>query len=88
VIGADPTAMFKHFARGFSLEEDAFRGLRVRDSDFGPLLEDCIAHLGCRVTNRITAGDHDVYIAEAAAGLLREGAHQPYTHTRKSALTY
>jgi flavin reductase (DIM6/NTAB) family NADH-FMN oxidoreductase RutF len=88
VIGADPTAMFRHFAKGFSLEEDAFRGLHVQESDYGPLLEECIAHLGCRVTNTVNAGDHDIYIAHATAGQTRSGSQQPYTHTRKSGLTY
>lgn len=87
VIGADPTAMFKHFGRGFSLDENAFAGLSVRDSAYGPLLIECIAFLGCEVLNRTNVGDHDLYIAKVTAGEF-SGSAQPYTHVRKSALTY
>ena len=38
VIGEDPTAMFKHFGKGFSPDEDAFAGLTVRSTGFGPAI--------------------------------------------------
>jgi len=87
VISSDPTAMFKHFGKGYSLDEDAFRGLRVQESEFGALLEDCVAHLGCRVTGKMSAGDHDLYVARVVAGQVRVDT-RPYTHVRRSGLTY
>jgi len=87
LLGQDPTAMFRHFARGFGLDEDAFAGLQTEATDFGPLLEGCIAHLGCEVTNRLSAGDHDLYVARVAAGRAIPGA-TPYTHVRKSGFSY
>jgi len=87
VIGHDPNAMFKHFGKGFSLDEDAFAGLAVRRTDFGPLLESCIAHLGCEVRDTVAVGDHHLYVAEVRAANVTAGA-TPYTHLRKSGLTY
>lgn len=87
VVGEDPTTMFKHFGKGYSLEEDAFTGLDVRDTDFGPLIESCIAHLGCRVVNSVPVGDHALYVAEVVAAGFVEDA-RPYTHLRRSGLTY
>ena len=87
VIGENATPMFKHFARGFALHEDAFAGLKTLPTQFGPLLTDCIAHLACRVQTKVTAGDHDVYIVEVVAAEVIEGK-KPYTHIRKSGLTY
>ena len=87
MIGEDPSALFKHFGKGFSLEDDAFAGLSIRDTDFGPLIESCIAHLGCVVKNKVVIEDHDLYVGEVAAAGVVEGA-QPYTHLRKSGLTY
>lgn len=87
IIGDDPTEMFKHFGKGFSLEEDAFAGLDTRTTEFGPLIESCIAHMGCRVTHKVSAGDHNLYVAEVVAGGIVDGA-KPYTHRRKSGLSY
>lgn len=87
VIGKDPSAMFKHFGRGYSLEADAFAGLATRATDFGPLIESCIAHLGCEVSNKVPVGDHDLYVAEVVAAESKEG-EESYTHLRRNGLTY
>ena len=87
VIGDDPNEMFKHFGKGFSLEEDAFDGITVRSTKFGPLIESCIAHLGCQITDRHSIGDHDLYVVEVVAGGIVDGT-KPYTHIRKSGLSY
>ena len=95
VIGEDPTAMFRHFGRGFTLDEDAFAGLQTTPTEFGPMLalersegtDGCIANLGCRVMQRITVGDHDLYVAEVVASLVVDGA-KPYTHLRTTGLSY
>lgn len=87
VIGEDHTPLFKHFGKGFSLEEDAFAGLAVRETAFGPLIESCIAHLGCTVTEKVSIGDHDLYVGEVTAAGVVEGA-RPYTHLRRNGLSY
>jgi len=87
ILGEDRTDLFKHFGKGFSLKEDAFAGLDTRKTEFGLLIESCIAHMGCRVTSKVPAGDHNLYIAEVVAGGAVDGA-KPYTHLRKSGLTY
>lgn len=87
LIGDDPTMMFKHFGKGFSLDEEAFDGLTVRCTEFGPAIESCVAHLGCRVMTKVSIGDHDLYAAEVAGAGVVEGA-RPYTHLRKSGKTY
>ncbi len=87
VMGEDSKALFQHFGKGFSLEEDAFDGLSVRETAFGPLIESCIAHLGCQVTTTVPVGDHDLYVGEVVAAGVVEGA-KPYTHLRKSGLGY
>ncbi len=87
VIGEDPSQMFKHFGKGFSLEQDAFSGLAVRSTEFGPLIESCIAHLGCQLIEKVSVGDHDVYVAEVVGAGVVEDA-RPYTHLRKNGLSY
>lgn len=87
VIGTDPSAMFKHFGSGYSLDEDAFAGLVTRDTEYGPALADAIACLGCRVEGKASAGDHDIYIAEVVAACA-DRTQDPYVHIRKSGLTY
>lgn len=87
VIGENATPMFKHFGRGFSLDEDAFSGLAIQSTEYGPMLLDCIAHLGCRIREKVVAGDHDLYVAEVAAGHT-VGVAKPYVHIRKNGLSY
>ncbi len=87
VIGEDPSKMFKHFGKGFSLDEDAFAGLQTEPTPYGPRLSDAIAHLGCRVMQKVAAGDHDLYVAQVATGTAAKGKG-PYVHIRKSGLSY
>ena len=87
IIGEDAAPMFKHFGRGFSLAEDAFGGLNVQPTDYGPLLLDCVAHLGCQFVNEMPVGDHDIFVAQIVAGTVRED-EKPYVHLRKSGLSY
>jgi flavin reductase (DIM6/NTAB) family NADH-FMN oxidoreductase RutF len=87
LLGEDPSAMFRHFGKGFSLDEDAFADLEVRDVDEGVVIEDQIAWLAVRVCGRHDGGDHWVFIAEVVdAGL--DSVQPPYVHLRKTGLSY
>jgi len=88
VVGEDPKVMFKHFGKGFSLEEDAFAGRAVERGEFGPMLTECIAQLGCRVLHMLPAGDHDLYLAEVVSARCPQGDTAPYVHLRRSGLSY
>lgn len=87
VMGEDANAMFKHFGKGFGPDEDAFVGVETEQSDYGPLLTACIVQLGCAVSGKLDAGDHDVYLGrvEQAAG---GPENKPYVHIRKNGLGY
>lgn len=87
IIGEDSTMLFKHFGRGFALEDDAFSGLAVRETSYGPLIESSIAHLGCDVTQQIAVGDHDLFVGAVGAAGVVDGA-APYVHLRKDGLSY
>lgn len=87
VVSDDPSAMFKHFGKGFSLEEEAFEGVATEPSEHGPMLTDCVAQLGCAVTERIAVGDHDLYVVAVETGRSTRGA-KPYVHLRKTGLSY
>lgn len=87
VLGEDPTAMFRHFGRGFGLEEDAFRRIAHDTSEYGPVLTEAVAVLACRLAGKHTVGDHDLYVGEVATAR-PAGGHKPYVHLRKSGLTY
>ena len=88
VIGEDPTAMFRHFGRGFTLDEDAFAGLQTTPTEFGPMIDGCIAHLGCRVIQKVAVWDHDLYVAQVVASVVVVVGAKPYTHLRTTGLSY
>ena len=88
VMDANPTPMFKHFGRGFSMDEDAFEGLEVTPTPYGTLLRSCIAHLGCRLTQKVNVGDHNLYIGTVEAASEMPQPRQPYVHLRANGFSY
>ncbi len=87
LLGEDPKAMFKHFARGFSLEDDAFAGLDAKDIDGGVVIADRIAWLSARVVARHEAGDHWIYLGQVVAAECDE-PRPPYVHVRRNGFSY
>ena len=87
LLGENPTSLFRHFGRGFTLAEDAFAGLQTQPTSFGRLLPECIAALGCEIRSKMEAGDHDLYVSEVVAAHVAQRLN-PYVHVRGSALTY
>jgi flavin reductase (DIM6/NTAB) family NADH-FMN oxidoreductase RutF len=87
LLGEDPAAMFRHFGRGFALEDDAFAGLSVREVDAGVVLPGQVAWLAGRVRQRCDCGDHWLYLAEVVDAGGSEGA-APYVHLRRNGLSY
>jgi|CXWL01.1.fsa_nt_gi flavin reductase (DIM6/NTAB) family NADH-FMN oxidoreductase RutF len=88
IVGANPTPMFRHFGRGFSLSEDAFAGLDTAPTDYGTLIRSCLAHLGCSLSQKIAVGDHDLYIAQIDCATSPPTGQMPYVHTRNSGFSY
>ncbi len=39
-----------------------------------PVIEECVAHIECKLVNQITTGDHTLFIGEAVAAYADEGA--------------
>lgn len=39
-----------------------------------PIIEECVAHLECKLVNQITTGDHTLFIGEVTAAYANEGA--------------
>lgn len=86
-ISENPLAMFRHFGRGFKLEESAFDGLSTQIDPAGIIIQDCLGHLSCRVVSSIDAGDHRVYVAEVVGASFKDGG-RPYVHLRSNGLQY
>jgi flavin reductase (DIM6/NTAB) family NADH-FMN oxidoreductase RutF len=82
------TDMIVHFGKGFKAGEPAFGDLEIDHlDDAGPVLQEALAFLECRVVARHPAGDHDIVIGKVVRGqLLAEG--QPMVHVRKSGMHY
>ena len=87
VIGENEVKMLQHFGKGYSVKEDAFAGLEIAATDFGPLLKACRAFLGCQVRQVVPVGDHDLYVAEVVVAEA-DMRTKPYVHLRKSGRSY
>ena len=86
-LGEDGPDLFKHFAKGFESEGSAFAGLRARPSPAGVILEDAVACLCCKVTGKVDAGDHVVYVATVIDGAVHRDA-RPSVRIRTNGLNY
>jgi flavin reductase (DIM6/NTAB) family NADH-FMN oxidoreductase RutF len=80
--------LIAHFGKGFELGQPAFEGIKLaKERDSAPVLAAAHAYLGCRVVDRVDAGDHMVLIADVRTGaVLNDG--KPTVHVRKNGLTY
>ena len=96
VTGLAPGALIlPRRGQAATLQKDAFHGLQTKPTEYGPMLvlersegiQGCIAYLGCRVTQKIAVGDHDLYVADVVAAASVNGA-KPYTHLRTTGLSY
>ena len=68
--------MSEHFARR---DHDRFNGLDWLPGETGvPLLADVLAQMECAVTQRVTAGDHDIFIGEMLSARVHKG--DPLVH--------
>jgi flavin reductase (DIM6/NTAB) family NADH-FMN oxidoreductase RutF len=90
VLGAGQKKLVGHFAKGFSLDEDAFTGQSVeRPEGEGPVLDEALAHLRCRVAARFDGGgDHVVLVGTVVGGRLHRDGGEPYVHLRRNGLGY
>jgi flavin reductase (DIM6/NTAB) family NADH-FMN oxidoreductase RutF len=87
ILDDGQTDMIVHFGRGFALDAPAFTDLDVDRGGSGPVLNEALAFLECRVVNRYHAGDHDLLIARVVGGrMLNEGL--PMVHVRKTGSHY
>ncbi len=70
-LGEPQRALSTRFAqRG----QDRFDGVEWATGDSGvPLIPGALAHLECRITRSITAGDHDILIAEVVSADIQTG---------------
>jgi len=87
LLGENPGPMFRHFGRGFTLEEDAFAGLSVEEVPGGVAIPDRIAWLSAMIRHRCDAGDHWLLVAEVIAAEAGDGP-SPYVHIRRNGLSY
>lgn len=87
ILDDTQTDMIAHFGRGFSPDEPAFDGLLVERHEEIVVLKEALGFLLCRVRERHTTGDHNLYVSEVVHGrMLAEG--QPMVHIRKNGLHY
>lgn len=88
ILDDSQTDMVAHFGRGFAHGEPAFEGLEMdRPDDGAPILREALAFLDCRVTGRVTVGDHDLILGRVVAGRVLNEGH-PMVHVRKSGSHY
>ncbi len=91
IVGQSQTDLLKHFGKGFEPDEPAFEGLATSTTPAGlTVLADSLGFLEGRVSGRLDAGDHRVYVVQLTAGGRgsRFGDESPYVHLRKSGRGY
>lgn len=88
-VRAGQKGLMKRFARSLPPEESPFDGLAVRqDAEGGPVLDEALAYLDCKVVGRLDSGDHRVYLAEVVAGAVLAPGEEPFLHVRQNGFHY
>lgn len=84
-------SLFKHFAKGFEPDENAFQDVATTEAANGlPHLTAAMASMEGTVVSRMEAGDHIILLIEIG----RAVAHQepadfdPFVHVRKNGFSY
>ncbi len=76
VLALNQRELSERFARK---GQDRFNGLKWERGKTGvPLIPGVLAAIECSVVQRITAGDHDIFVAEMVAARVNEG--EPLIH--------
>jgi flavin reductase (DIM6/NTAB) family NADH-FMN oxidoreductase RutF len=89
LVGDWQNNFVSHFGKGFSLDQPAFTGLNVqRIEGESPILADALGFLLCRVAERTSAGDHDLFVGTVVGGKLTSADGRPWVHIRKNGLKY
>jgi flavin reductase (DIM6/NTAB) family NADH-FMN oxidoreductase RutF len=71
ILAAEQEALSRRFATAESTRR--FEGLGYRRGESGAvLLEDALAHLECRLVQRLDAGDHTLFIGEVEVASARD----------------
>jgi flavin reductase (DIM6/NTAB) family NADH-FMN oxidoreductase RutF len=69
ILASDQEEISNLFARTTAPAEGSLQGVAYRFGTLGaPLIEDAIAHLECRLTERLDGGDHIIVIGDVVAG--------------------
>jgi flavin reductase (DIM6/NTAB) family NADH-FMN oxidoreductase RutF len=76
VLAEDQRALSERFARK---GHDRFDGLEWTAGETGvPLLAGSLAQMECEVVQRVTAGDHDIFVGEMVGARVHKG--EPLIH--------
>ncbi|MES2570233.1 MAG: flavin reductase family protein [Verrucomicrobiota bacterium] len=87
VLSKDDNALLKAFARGDN--PDAFTTLARVENRFGiPQFAEAWAFLACKVSGKLDAGDHTLYLAEVLDGALQRENAEPMIRVRANGFSY
>ncbi|ELS30850.1 MULTISPECIES: diflavin flavoprotein [Pseudanabaena] len=78
----------KHFMKKFAPGEDRFINIQVEPTEGGLILNDGLAYLECRVSQRMECGDHWIVYAIVENGKLLQSNGLTAIHHRKTASNY
>lgn len=91
LLGESQKQLLGHFAKGFEPDAAAFEGIDVARSPAGcPALAGALGWLEGRVTGRLDAGDHVVYLISLTAAGSSDAleSERPWVHIRKNGFNY
>lgn len=87
VLSKQNNALMKSFAR--SGDSDPFAAHEMVDNLFGiPQLAEAWAFLSCKVSAKMPAGDHILYVAEVFDGALQHPGQEANVRVRPNGFTY
>ena len=86
ILSKENTALLKSFARP---DGNPFEGHAIEENLFGiPQLSEAWAFLACKVSTKVTTGDHILYVAEVFDGALQHPGQEANVRIRPNGFNY
>lgn len=88
VIPEGDKVLMSTFSKGHGPESDPLASVSMEICEGVPLLKDAIGGAVCQVVDQVQPGDHTLFFGKPIGGALFDENLKPWTHVRKSALSY
>jgi flavin reductase (DIM6/NTAB) family NADH-FMN oxidoreductase RutF len=89
IVGDHEKSYLKHFWKGYDPNQNPFNELSLSETETGGvLLTQAKSSLECRLSQKVSPGDHDIILAEVLSSYVHSEEAKSMVHIRKTGASY